>query len=77
MKGASPNRKQLSLCEQSLEKQLNPKHPLYRLSQAIPWDHLENEFASLYSHTGRKAHPFRLMAGLLILKQLRNLSDEA
>jgi len=77
MKGKSPNQNQLSLVDQSLPRQLNPKHPLYRLAKAIPWDELEQELAPLYSHTGRKAHPVRLMVGLLILKQLRNLSDEA
>jgi IS5 family transposase len=77
MKGKSPNQNQLSFVDQSLAKQLNPKHPLYRLANTIPWDEMEQEFAPLYSHTGRKAHPVRLMTGLLILKQLRNLSDES
>lgn len=77
MRGKSPNQQQLSFCQQNLADQLNPKHPLYRLAKAIPWDVLEKEFAKLYSHTGRKAHPVRLMVGLLILKQLRNLSDES
>lgn len=77
MRGKSPNQLQLSFCQQSLAEQLNPKHPLYRLADTIPWQSLEEEFAVLYSHTGRKAHPIRLMVGLLILKQLRNLSDES
>ncbi len=77
MKGKSPDQSQLSLVDQSLSMQINPKHPLYRLANAIPWHKLEQEFAPLYSHTGRKAHPIRLMVGLLILKQLRNLSDES
>ena len=75
MKGKGPNQKQLSFCQQTLAEQLNPKHPLCRLAQAIPWDLLEDEFSKYYSHTGRKSHPVRLMVGLLILKQLRNLSD--
>lgn len=77
MKGKNPNRKQLNLIEQRLADQLNPRHPLYRLAENIPWDYFEHEFEKLYSHTGRSAHPIRLMIGLLILKQLRNLSDEA
>ena len=77
MRGKSPNQRQLSFCQQSLAEQLNPKHPLYRLADTIPWQSLEKEFAVHYSHTGRKAHPIRLMVGLLILKQLRNLSDES
>jgi len=55
MKRKSPNQNQLSLEDQSLSRQLNPKHPLYRLANAIPWDELEQEPVSLYSHTGRKA----------------------
>ena len=77
MRGKSPNQQQLSFCRQNLADQLNPKHPLYRLAKTIPWDVFDKEFAKHYSHTGRKAHPVRLMVGLLILKQLRNLSDES
>lgn len=77
MKGKSPNPHQLSFLDKRLEEQLNPKHPLCRLAKRIPWGVLEKEFAKHYSHTGRSAHPIRLMAGLLILKQLRDLSDEA
>lgn len=76
MKGKSPDPKQLSFYNQRLADQLNPKHPLYRLADSIPWDYFEKEFAKYYSHTGRSAHPIRLMVGLLLLKQLRNLSDE-
>ena len=37
----------------------------------------ENAFSPLYCSTnGRPAHPIRLMCGLLILKHLRNVSDE-
>lgn len=77
MKGKSPNPNQLSFLDKRLADQLNPKHPLYRLAGEIPWDVLEKEFAKHYSHTGRSAHPVRLMVGLLILKQIRNLSDES
>lgn len=77
MKGKSPDQRQLNMFHQRLRDQLNPKHPLYRLSNAIAWDELENEFSGLYSKVGRNAHPIRLMVGLLILKQLRNLSDES
>ena len=56
--------------------QLNPKDPLLLLAARIPWDRLETEFAPLYSERGRPAKPVRLMAGLLLLKQLANLSDE-
>lgn len=77
MKGESPGHNQLNLYKQRLADQLNPKQPLYRLAENIPWDYFEKEFEKHYSHTGRSAHPVRLMVGLLILKQLRNLSDES
>lgn len=57
--------------------QLNPDHPLLALSKTLPWLELANAFAPLYSARGRAAKPIRLMSGLLILKQLYNLSDEA
>jgi IS5 family transposase len=37
---------------------------------------LETPLLHLYSDEGRPAKPIRLMASLLILKQLHNLSDE-
>lgn len=57
--------------------QLDDTHPLLALSHAIDWYLLEQEFAPLYSSKGRKAKPIRLMTGLLMLKQLYDLSDEA
>ena len=56
--------------------QLNPKDPLLQLAKRIPWDSFEQEFAELYSEHGRPAKSTRLMVGLMLLKQLENLSDE-
>lgn len=62
----------------SLKDTLNPKHPLYILADTIQWDIFEKSFGSLYSpDKGRPAKPIRLMVGLLILKHIRNLSDES
>ena len=66
-----------SLFEQPLSEMINIKNPIYALSQKIDWDFIEKELSPFYSKRGRPAHPIRLMAGLLILKSLRNLSDEA
>ncbi len=38
---------------------------------------LEEALESTYSHTGRPGKPIRLMCGLLLLKHVRSLSDEA
>lgn len=62
----------------TFEEQLSRKHPLYILAGRIDW-HLFNEaFRELYSpDNGRPAKPVRLMVSLLILKHIRNLSDES
>jgi len=62
----------------SLEDTLDHNHPLFNLAQQIDWELFENEFRSLYcENNGRPAKPIRLMIGLLILKHLRNISDES
>lgn len=62
----------------SFEEQLNHCHPLYILANRINWDVFEQAFKKHYSLTqGKPAKPIRLMVSLLILKQLRNLSDES
>jgi IS5 family transposase len=73
---SSSCQKQGHLLYQDLIKQLNPKAPLLLLAKKIPWEMLEREFAPLYAEVGRPAKPVRLMVGLLLLKQLDNLSDE-
>lgn len=62
----------------TFEEQLNHKHPLYKLAEAIHWEFFDKEFSKHYSLThGKPAKPIRLMVALLILKQIRNLSDES
>lgn len=60
-----------------LAEQLDQKHPLYLLANRINWSVFENAFKIHYSEKmGAPAKPIRLMVSLLILKHLRNLSDE-
>ena len=62
----------------TFEEQLNHHHPLYKLSLAIRWHIFDDAFSKHYSVThGKPAKPIRRMVALLILKQLRNLSDES
>ena len=62
----------------SLGETLDRRHPLFILARAIDWGVFEEAFGKLYSPTfGRPCKPVRLMVGLLILKQIRNLSDES
>lgn len=61
-----------------LADQLNQKHPLYQLSHKIEWSIFEDAFKVYYSETmGKPSKPIRLMVALLILKYVRNLSDES
>lgn len=76
MKGNSPNQNQKNLFHPLLKEFINPNHPLVTLANKVPWIELEKEFSSLYSYTGTPGKPVRLMAGLLILKQMYNLGDE-
>ena len=60
-----------------LADQLDQKHPLYLLAHKIDWSIFENAFKIYYSEKmGKPAKPIRLMVALLILKSVRNLSDE-
>jgi IS5 family transposase len=59
-------------------EQLNHSHSLYKLANVIEWTVFEQAFSKHYSPThGKPAKPIRRMVALLILKQLRNLSDES
>jgi IS5 family transposase len=71
------NTSQLSFYS-TFEEQLNRKHPLYILANRINWHQFDAAFKDLYcSDNGRPAKPIRLMVSLLILKHIRNLSDES
>lgn len=59
-----------------LASMLDAKQALYVLAGKIGWAALEAEFRQYYSEVGRPALPVRRMVGLLLLKQLYNLSDE-
>ena len=61
----------------TFEEQLSHQHPLYILANEINWVLFEEAFAKLYSEEGRPAKPIRLMVSLLMLKHIRNISDES
>ena len=74
----TPIRRDQSSLFSSFEDQLNHNHPIYKLSHLIDWQIFEREFTPLYSSKpSRPAKPIRLMVGLLILKHVRNISDES
>ena len=61
----------------TFEEQLSRQHPLYILANAVTWNIFEEAFSELYSDEGRPAKPIRLMVSLLMLKHIRNISDES
>ena len=61
----------------TFEEQLSHQHPLYILANKIDWNIFEEAFSKLYSTEGRPAKPIRLMVSLLMLKHIRNISDES
>lgn len=77
MKPKAPVAQQTSFLLPTLAEQCDPRQPLKQLADTLPWATFETAFAETYSEAGRPAKPVRLMVGLLLLKQLENLSDEA
>ena len=68
---------QTSFFGEDLLNQLDPSDPLLLLAREIPWREFDEAFQGLYcADNGRPSLPIRMMVGLLILKQLENLSDE-
>lgn len=70
------NQHQTNLFSEDLLVQLNGDDPLLKLGAVIPWREFDQAFAHYYKGKGRPNVPIRVMVGLLILKQLENLSDE-
>ncbi len=69
---------QEELFKSRLDQMLSPRHPLYRLSNAIEWSYFEDEFGRLYTEKqGRPGKPIRLLVGLHYLKNAYDESDES
>ena len=77
MVGKQDKTPQLSIFDTPLERFINLDHELCILSKAIDWDSIEEDFSIYYSEIGRPSVPIRRMIGLLLLKHIYNLSDEA
>jgi len=67
---------QLNLFHSPLSQMLDMHDPLIALADEIDWKIFDNAFSKYYSKEGRPAKPIRLMVGILLLKQLKNISDE-
>ena len=55
---------------------LDSHDSLVALADTINWEQFNDSFEKYYSDNGRPAKPIRLMVGILLLKQIENLSDE-
>lgn len=77
MVGKQDKSPQLSIFDTPLKRFINLNHELCILSEKIDWDSIEKEFSVYYSETERPSVPIRRMVGLLLLKHIYNLSDEA
>lgn len=73
---SSANQSQLSFLFPTFKQMLDAGHPLIKMADMIDWAGVENDFECYYKDFGRPSKPVRLMVGLMILKHLRNLSDE-
>jgi IS5 family transposase len=75
---AKPKDKQQLGFFSTFEEQLNHQHPLYLLANRVDWQKFQDAFRKHYSETnGAPGKPIRLMVGLIILKHVRDLSDES
>lgn len=76
MKANSTQLTDLQIFQNLFENNLDPRHPLLKLGDKIPWNHFEKEFGATYCDTKGRPHlPIRLMIGLLMLQHQHHLSD--
>ena len=70
--------RQKDLFRPALDQIIDPGHPLVRLAAEIDWGFLSQRFSAVCTAgPGQPPLPTRLVAGLLILKHMHDLSDEA
>ena len=67
----------VDLFRNRLDKQLNQRHPLFKLAHIVNWQVSDKAFGKLHCpDNGSPDKSIRLMVGLQYLKQLQSLSDE-
>lgn len=70
--------RQKDLFRPALDRIVDPDHPLVILAGEIDWVSLEARFGAVFqAGPGHPPLPWRLMAGLLILRRMHGLSDKA
>ena len=69
---------QKSLFGTALVSFLDPNNSWIKLANKLPWSRIERELSVYFCEdNGRPCLPIRRMVGLLLIKQLEDLSDEA
>jgi len=77
MIGETPKEHQMSIFEVALESFIDMNHELVVLSNQIDWSEVESDFSEYYcADNGRPSVPIRTMVGMMLLKNIYNLSDE-
>jgi IS5 family transposase len=67
---------QMEFYQTPLESIIDIDHELVQLTHKISWDPVVQDLAGYFSEPSRSEVSLRKVAGLLILKNLYNLSDE-
>ncbi len=60
-----------------LDQIINMRHELVLLADEMDWEWIDEELSDLFSESGRPGTETRFMIGLLLLKHIHGLSDEA
>ncbi len=69
--------RQEDLYRSRLEAIIDPTHELVKMSWLVGWSDLAGDLKPYYcADNGRPGEPIRLMAGLVLLKDMKGLSDE-
>jgi len=69
---------QADLSRARLDQIIDMRHPLAKLAASVDWTFLATRFGASYTdQPGHPSLPTRPIAGLAILKRMRDLSDEA
>ena len=77
MKSKKINHSCERIFEQRLSSFLNPQHPLFQLSDSIPWHRLELALDQHFQDgPGQPPLPIRLIIGLLIISHMYGISDQ-
>lgn len=71
-----PAQERDGLFKTPLERFIDRDQPLVLLPDRIDWDGLGARVETRFSEDGRPGVPSRFMVGMLVLKSVKNLSDE-